>query len=60
MTLTKILDLLGPSATSVDELIRRSQLSSGVVMAMLLMLEVAGRVEMLPGNMVALLAEPGH
>jgi DNA processing protein len=58
--LTKILDLLGPSATSVDELIRRSQISSGVVMAMLLMLEVAGRVEMLPGNMVALLAEPGH
>jgi DNA processing protein len=58
--LTKILDLLGPSATLVDELIRRSQLSSGVVMAVLLMLEVAGRVEMLPGNMVALLAEPGH
>jgi DNA processing protein len=58
--LAKILDLLGPSATSVDELIRRSQISPGVVMAMLLMLEVAGRVEMLPGNMVALLAEPGH
>jgi predicted Rossmann fold nucleotide-binding protein DprA/Smf involved in DNA uptake len=44
----------------VDELIRRSQLLPGVVMAVLLMLEVAGRVEMLPGNMVALLAEPGH
>jgi len=57
---TKILDLLGPSATLVDELIRRSQLLPGVVMAVLLMLEVAGRVEMLPGNMVALLAEPGH
>jgi DNA processing protein len=59
-TPAKILDLLGVSATSVDELIRRSQLSPAAVMAMLLMLEVAGRVEMLPGNMVALLAEPGH
>jgi hypothetical protein len=29
-------------------------------MAALLMLEVAGRVEMLPGNMVALLAEAAH
>ena len=29
-------------------------------MAVLLMLEVAGRVEMQPGNMVALLADPGH
>ena len=57
---TKILDLLSSSATSVDELIRCSQLSPSVAMAVLLMLEVAGRVEMLPGNMVALLAEPGH
>ena len=55
-----IIGLLGPSATSVDDLIRRSQLSPGAVMAVLLMLEVAGKVEMLPGNTVALLAEPGH
>ncbi len=56
----RITSLLGPSATSVDELIRRSQLTPGAVMAVLLMLEVAGRVEMQPGNMVALLADPGH
>ena len=56
----KILELLGPSPTPVDELIRRSQLSAGAVMSVLLMLEVAGRVEMLPGNLVALLGEPGH
>jgi DNA processing protein len=56
----KVIDLLGTSPTPVDELIRRSQLSPGAVMAVLLMLEVAGRVEMLPGNKVALLAEPGH
>jgi DNA processing protein len=59
-TAAKILDLLGASATSVDEIIRRSQLPAGAVMAVLLTLEVAGRIEMLPGNMVALLAEPGH
>jgi DNA processing protein len=59
-TTERILDLLGASGTSVDELIRRSQLPPGAVMAVLLTLEVAGRVEMLPGNMVALLAEPGH
>jgi DNA processing protein len=55
-----IASLLGPSATSVDELIRRSQLPSASVMAVLLMLEMAGRVEMQPGNMVALLSDPGH
>jgi DNA processing protein len=59
-TTERILDLLGVSGTSVDELIRRSQAPPGAVMAVLLTLEVAGRIEMLPGNMVALLAEPGH
>ena len=59
-TQTRILGLLGPSATPVDELIRRSQLTPGAVMAVLLMLEVAGRVEMQPGNTVALVADPGH
>jgi DNA processing protein len=55
-----VVGLLGPSPTAVDELIRRSRLTPGAVMAVLLMLEVAGRVEMQPGNMVALLADPGH
>jgi len=59
-TPAQVLDLMGPSATSVDELIRRSQLSPGAVLSILLSLEVAGRVEILPGNMVALLAEAGH
>ncbi len=56
----RVIALLGPSATAVDELIRRSHLTPGDLMAVLLMLEVAGRVEMQPGNMVALLADPGH
>ena len=55
-----VVGLLGPSPTAVDELIRRSQLAPGTVMAVLLMLEVAGRIEMQTGNMVALLADPGH
>jgi DNA processing protein len=53
-------DLLGPSPTPVDELVRRSHLSAGTVMAVLLELELAGRLESLSGNMVALLADPGH
>jgi DNA processing protein len=56
----QVVALLSASATSVDDLIRRSLLSPAAVMAVLLMLEVAGRVEMQPGNMVALLADPGH
>jgi DNA processing protein len=56
----RVVALLGPSPTSVDDLIRRSQLTPAAVMAVLLMLEVAGRTEMQPGNMVALLADPGH
>ncbi len=56
----RILELLGPSPTAIDELVRHSHVPVGVVMGALLMLEVAGRVEMLPGNMVALLAEADH
>ena len=56
----RVVDCLGASATHVDDVIRCARLPAGVVMAVLLTLEVAGRVEMLPGNMVALLAEPGH
>lgn len=52
-------DLLGPAPTAVDDLIRRCQLSAAAVMSVLLDLEIAGRVETLPGNRVALLAEPG-
>jgi DNA processing protein len=53
----EVLDLLGPSPTSVDDLVRRCQFSAPAVMAVLLELELAGRVESLPGNRVALLAQ---
>jgi len=49
--------LLGPSPTSVDDLVRRCQMSAAAVLAALLELELAGRVETLPGNRVALIAE---
>ena len=52
----KVLQLLGPSPVAVDELIRRSQCPPAEVNAVLLDLEIAGRVQTLPGNRVALLA----
>ena len=56
----QLLDLLSPSPTGVDDLVRRCQFSSAAVMAALLELELAGRVEMQPGNRVALLANQAH
>jgi DNA processing protein len=47
--------LLGPAPTLVDDLVRRCQLSAPEVQAALLDLELAGLVETLPGNRVALL-----
>ncbi len=55
----QVLDLLGTSPTAVDDVVRRCQFSAAAVMAVLLELELAGRVETLPGNRVALLLEPG-
>ena len=49
----KILSLLTPAPTAVDDLVRRCQFSAPAVMAALLELEIAGRVETLPGNRVA-------
>lgn len=54
----EIIELLGPSPTCVDDLARRCQFSAAAIMAVLLELELAGRVEMLPGNRVALIAAP--
>ena len=54
-----VLGLLGPAPTGVDDLIRRCQLPTAAVLAVLLDLEIAGRVETLPGHRVALVAEPG-
>jgi DNA processing protein len=56
---TTVLNLLSASPTSVDVLLRDCQLSPATVMSALLDLELAGRVEALPGNRVALLTEPG-
>ncbi len=54
---SQIVELLGPSPSSVDDLIRRCQFSAAAVMAILLELEIAGRVETLPGNRIALLSD---
>ncbi len=51
-----ILELLSPSALAVDEVVRRCQLSAAVVQVVLLELELAGRLERLAGNRVALVA----
>ena len=49
-------EFLSPSPTMVDELIRDSQMSPASVATVLLELELAGRLERLPGNRVALIA----
>jgi DNA processing protein len=51
-----LLSLLGPAPVAVDELLRYCHLSPAAVMAALLELEIAGRVETLPGNRVAVIA----
>ena len=54
-TLAAVVALLGPTPTAVDDLIRRCQLPGPAVLTVLLDLEIAGRIETLPGNRVALL-----
>ncbi len=53
----QVIDLLGTSPTAVDDVVRRCQFSAAAVMAVLLELELAGRIETLPGSRVALLPE---
>ena len=53
----QVLELLSPEPTMVDDLVRRCHLSLSVVMAVLLELELAGRVETLAGGRVALLPD---
>lgn len=48
----QLLDLIGASPVVVDELLRRCHLSSAAVQAILLDLELEGRIETLPGNRV--------
>ncbi len=54
--LQTIVNLLGPSPTAVDDLIRRCQLPASVVNSLLLDLEIAGRIETLSGHRIALIA----
>jgi len=49
-----VLSLLGPTAVAVDEVLRRCQISPAAVQAVLLELELAGRLERQPGGRVAL------
>lgn len=49
-----VFDLLGHTPVTVDDLSRRSRLSAAALQAILLDLELAGRVEMLPGHRVVL------
>ena len=50
----KVKDLLSTTAVSVDEIIRQCQLTSATVLAVLLELELGGRVERHPGNKISL------
>ena len=49
-----LIDLIGMSPISVDDLLRRCHLSSPALQAALADLELEGRVDMLPGHRVAL------
>ena len=51
-----IIECLGPTPVTVDEIIRQCQLSPSSVSMVLLELELAGRLERQTGNRVALLA----
>ena len=48
----RLLNLLSPSPTELDELVRRAQLPAPQVMAALMNLELALQVEFIPGNRI--------
>ena len=50
-----IVERLGPTPVAVDELVRQCQMSAASVATLLLELELAGRIERHPGNLVSLL-----
>jgi DNA processing protein len=52
--LALILSMLGPTPVPVDELVRQCQLTAAAVATLVLELELAGRVERHPGNLVSL------
>ncbi len=49
-----IVEKLSPTPVAVDELVRQCQLSAAAVATVLLELELAGRIERHPGNLVSL------
>jgi len=51
-------ELLSPTAVPVDELLRQCQFSAPIVRLALLEMELAGAIERLPGNRVALVPDP--
>ena len=60
-TRASVLQLLSPSPTSVDDLLRDCQFTSqAAFLAVLLDLELGGVIECLPGNRVALIAQQGR
>jgi DNA processing protein len=52
---SRIVGLLGPTPTSIDDLVRLSQTSPAIVRTVLLELEIAGRLERHGGSLVSLL-----
>ena len=52
--MSRVLEQLSPDPVPVDELVRQCRLPAAVVAAVLLDLELAGRLERQPGNLVAL------
>ena len=51
----RIVDLLGPSPVSLDDLIRMADASPAIVRTVLLELELAGRLERHGGGLVSLI-----
>jgi DNA processing protein len=49
-----VAERLGPTPVAVDELVRQCQLSAAAIATILLELELAGRIERHPGNLVSL------
>jgi DNA processing protein len=55
-TTARVIELLGPSPISVDELVRAAQAPAGEVRSILLELELAGRLERHGGDLVSKIA----
>ena len=51
----RVTELLGPTPTPIDEVVRQSELTPGEVLTILVELDLAGRLNRLPGNLVSLI-----